>query len=80
MVIADLDCRHFCIFGGLALMNPFWVGLLGHGVAVIQVCWDTHLYHFPSPGQTWTSQNNGLEQAKHLGPTKSGTPGVRDMV
>ena len=29
-----------------------------------KVCWDTHLYHFPTSGQTWTSQNNGLEQAK----------------
>ena len=32
----------------------------------IEVCWDTHLYHFPSSGETWTSQNNGLEQVKHL--------------
>lgn len=31
-----------------------------------EVCWDTHLYHFPTSGQTWTSQNNGLEQAKTL--------------
>ncbi|CAJ1353232.1 unnamed protein product [Effrenium voratum] len=29
-----------------------------------RVFWDTHLYHFPDKGKTWTSQNNGLEQAK----------------
>lgn len=29
-----------------------------------RVCWDTHLYHFPAPGEKWTSENNGLEQAK----------------
>lgn len=29
-IIADLDCsRYFCIFGGPAWMNLFWVGLIG---------------------------------------------------
>lgn len=38
----------------------------GSALASNQVCWDTHLYHFPAPGEKWTSENNGLEQAKHL--------------
>ena len=29
-----------------------------------RVVWDTHLYHFPEPGQKWTSKENGLEKAK----------------